>query len=122
MVWVDDMHTRKQLFLDLSDAFIALPGGFGTFEEVLECITWRQLGIHQLPICVLDSFGYYSHLEQQIEMGYKSEFIKHANLVSFCLDIPQVLQVIELESQSVQQRGFNLTWVKGHKKSNSSFI
>ena len=56
------MHERKALMSDLSDAFIALPGGFGTLEEFCEIVTWAQLGLHAKPCGVLNVLGYYSPL------------------------------------------------------------
>src|SRR5690606_34136963 len=56
---VPDMHARKALMAELADAFIALPGGFGTFEELFETITWGQLGIHAKPIGLLNVGGYF---------------------------------------------------------------
>lgn len=59
---VDSMHTRKALMADLADAFIALPGGFGTLEEFFEILSWSQLGIHHKPFGLLNTAGYYNHL------------------------------------------------------------
>ena len=59
---VSSMHERKALMADLSDAFLALPGGFGTFEEFCEIVTWSQLGIHQKPCGLLNVDGYYDPL------------------------------------------------------------
>lgn len=59
---VDSMHTRKARMAELADGFIALPGGFGTFEELFEILTWAQLGFHQKPIGLLDVAGYYDPL------------------------------------------------------------
>jgi len=73
---VPSMHARKALMADLSDAFIALPGGYGTFEEVLEVITWAQLGIHRKPIGVLDALGYFSPLLELIDHGIAEGFIR----------------------------------------------
>ena len=56
------MHERKALMSELADAFIALPGGFGTIEEVVEAVTWTQLGIHAKPVGLLDVDGYFDHL------------------------------------------------------------
>ena len=68
----DTMHTRKARMADLADGFIALPGGFGTFEELLEIITWAQIGLHRKPIGLLNIQGYYdlflgmaTHAEQE---------------------------------------------------------
>ena len=59
---VSSMHERKALMSELADAFIAMPGGFGTIEEVVEAVTWTQLGIHRKPVALLDVDGYYEHL------------------------------------------------------------
>ncbi len=59
---VESMHERKALMADLSDGFIALPGGYGTMDEFHEILTWRQLGIHNKPIGLLNAQGYYDHL------------------------------------------------------------
>jgi uncharacterized protein (TIGR00730 family) len=59
---VGSMHERKARMSELADAFIALPGGFGTIEEVVEAVTWTQLGIHRKPVALLDVDGYYQHL------------------------------------------------------------
>ena len=56
------MHERKSLMADLSDGFIALPGGFGTIEEILEIITWSQLGMHRKPCGMLNVCHYYDKL------------------------------------------------------------
>ena len=59
---VDSMHQRKELMADLSDAFIALPGGLGTFEELFEIVTWSQLGFHHKPVGLLNIDSYYDTL------------------------------------------------------------
>ncbi len=56
---VESMHERKALMADLADGFIAMPGGFGTYDELFEMITWAQLGIHQKPIGLLNVAGYF---------------------------------------------------------------
>jgi uncharacterized protein (TIGR00730 family) len=64
---VDNMHTRKRAMFDLSDAFIVLPGGLGTLEEFFEVVTWRQLGMHDKPIIVLNAEGYWDNLVGMID-------------------------------------------------------
>ncbi len=59
---VASMHERKALMSELADAFVALPGGYGTIEEVVEAVTWTQLGIHAKPVGLLDVDGYFEHL------------------------------------------------------------
>eukprot|EP00741_Cyanophora_paradoxa_P007487 tig00001130_g7242.t1 len=74
-VKVDSMHTRKAKMAAMSDAFIALPGGYGTLEELLESVTWTQLGVHSKPIGVLNVGGYYDHLLAQIAHSRDEGFI-----------------------------------------------
>ena len=59
---VDSMHTRKRLMFERADAFVALPGGLGTLDETIEIITWRQLGLHDKPILLVDQDGYWQPL------------------------------------------------------------
>ena len=56
------MHERKATICNISDAMVALPGGIGTFEELLECLTWKQLGLHHNPVVILNTDGYYDKL------------------------------------------------------------
>jgi len=65
---VDSMHERKALMVDLSDGFIALPGGFGTMDEFHEVLTWRQLRIHNKPIGLLNACGFYDPLLAQFDL------------------------------------------------------
>jgi uncharacterized protein (TIGR00730 family) len=72
---VNTMHERKAIMAELSDAFIAMPGGFGTFEEVMETITWGQLGIHRKPVGLLNIAGYYDPLLTMIDRAIEEGFI-----------------------------------------------
>lgn len=72
---VASMHERKALMEKLSDAFLALPGGFGTYEEMLEMVTWSQLGLHRKPVGLLNVGGFYDALLMQIERGIEEGFI-----------------------------------------------
>ncbi|XP_021760129.1 cytokinin riboside 5'-monophosphate phosphoribohydrolase LOG3 [Chenopodium quinoa] len=78
---VADMHQRKAEMARHSDAFIALPGGYGTLEELLEVITWAQLGIHDKPVGLLNVDGYYNSLltfiDQAVEEGFISPSARH---------------------------------------------
>ncbi|CAL5359275.1 unnamed protein product [Camellia sinensis] len=73
---VSDMHERKAEMARESDAFIALPGGYGTMEELLEMITWSQLGIHKKPVGLLNVDGYYNSLLALFDNGVEEGFIK----------------------------------------------
>lgn len=76
---VNDMHERKAKMGELSDAFIALPGGYGTLEEIFEIVSWGQIGIHQKPIGMLNVAGYYDPLIDMINKGVKGGFIPSPN-------------------------------------------
>jgi uncharacterized protein (TIGR00730 family) len=73
---VASMHERKALMADLSDGFIALPGGFGTLEEFCEVVTWTQLGIHQKPCGLLNVEGYYDGLLAFFAHALQEQFLK----------------------------------------------
>ncbi|MDB4948907.1 MAG: hypothetical protein JWM27_1556 [Gemmatimonadetes bacterium] len=73
---VDTMHQRKAMMADLSDGFVALPGGFGTFEEFCEVLTWSQLGFHPKPCGLLDVAGYYAPLLALFDHGVAEGFIR----------------------------------------------
>jgi uncharacterized protein (TIGR00730 family) len=70
------MHERKALMADLADAFIALPGGIGTFEELFEVYTWAQLGLHRKPLGVLDVAGYYAPLRAMLDHAVEQRFLR----------------------------------------------
>ena len=76
MVVVDSMHARKAKMAELSDAFVALPGGFGTFEEFFEVVTWSQLGLHAKPCGLLDVAGYYRPLVALIDHAVEHGFVR----------------------------------------------
>jgi uncharacterized protein (TIGR00730 family) len=74
---VPSMHERKALMVELSDAFIALPGGLGTFEEFFEALTWAQLSLHQKPCGLLNVAGYFAALMSFLDYVVDEQFIKH---------------------------------------------
>ncbi len=89
---VETMHERKARMADLADAFIALPGGFGTFEELFEIITWAQIGLHQKPIGILNVDGYYDPLLAMAEKSAAQGFVYVDNRKLFvCKDEPEAL-------------------------------
>lgn len=92
---VSSMHERKAKMNELSDAFIALPGGFGTFEELFEVVTWAQLGIHTKPIGILNIDGYYQKL---------FEFLDHAFSDQFIHEIFRSIMVFENSEESLLDR------------------
>ena len=76
---VKDMHSRKRLMASESDAFVALPGGYGTVEEIMECITWSQLGIHSKPIVLFNVNGFFDPLLEFIQNAILNGFVSAAN-------------------------------------------
>jgi len=103
---VDSMHTRKMMMAQLSDAFIALPGGFGTMEEIFEATTWTQLNFHEKPVGLLNTDGFYDSLLAWIAHARGEGFIKeiHGNLLTSHAD-PQTLlgDLAELEIPALAQ-------------------
>ncbi|HEV7467353.1 MAG TPA: TIGR00730 family Rossman fold protein [Candidatus Dormibacteraeota bacterium] len=84
---VGSMHERKQLMFDLSDAFIALPGGLGTLEELLEITTWAGLDLHRKPIGLLDVLGYFDGLVTLLDHAVLSGFLTPRNRGLILLDL-----------------------------------
>jgi TIGR00730 family protein len=79
VITTPDMHTRKKLMAEKADACVALPGGIGTLEELLEIITWKQLGLYNNPIILLNTNGYYSDLLAMLARCMKEKFM-HSDL------------------------------------------
>jgi hypothetical protein len=75
LIVVDSMHTRKATMAELADGFIALPGGYGTFEEFFEVLTWAQLGLHAKPCGLLNINRYYDHLLAFLDHSVKEMFV-----------------------------------------------
>ena len=73
---VGSMHERKALMVDLSDGFIALPGGYGTFDELCEVLSWAQLGLHQKPVGVLNIAGYFDRLLAMLDHAAAERFLR----------------------------------------------
>lgn len=92
---VGSMHERKALMADLADGFIALPGGFGTFDELFEIITWAQLGLHSKPIGLLDVAGYFAPLRA---------LVVHASTEGFIPAAHQALLMYELSPVNLLDR------------------
>lgn len=75
LVVVDTMHQRKTRMYELSDAFVALPGGFGTMDEMFEMLTWAQLGLHRYPCAFVDTHGYYQPLRHMMDQMVTEGFV-----------------------------------------------
>jgi hypothetical protein len=92
---VKTMHERKALMAELADGFIALPGGYGTFEEFFEVLAWGQLGWHHKPVGLLDSSGFYAKLQ---------EFLEHAEREGFLRTEHRALMLVEHDPEKMLAR------------------
>lgn len=82
---VSSMHEREQLMFDLSDGFVAFPGGFGTMEEIIEMITWKQMGIHGKPIVIANIVGFFDPLLRQFEVAIERKFARKEDRILFAV-------------------------------------
>lgn len=89
LVVVDTMHKRKEIMYLRSNAFVVLPGGFGTLDECFEILTWRQLKLHSKPVYVLNFRGFYEHLQVHLQRAHEEGFIsrEHLDLIHFVDDL-----------------------------------
>ena len=100
---VDSMHTRKRRMAELSDAFVVLPGGLGTLDEMFEIITWRQLGLHHKPIVIVNQDGYWTNLLRMIDHMNDAGYLRaeHMALLRIVDDVDQVLPALEETGEPV---------------------
>jgi uncharacterized protein (TIGR00730 family) len=94
---VRSMHERKAMMANRADAFIALPGGFGTMDEFMEIVTWAQLGIHSKPCVLVNVAGYYDPLLRFLEVAVEDGFIRYENrgLIQVAQSPAEALEMIE---------------------------
>ncbi|KAF6072609.1 LOG family protein domain protein [Candida albicans] len=104
------MHTRKRLMAQEADAFVALPGGIGSIDELAEITTWCQLNIHGKPIVVYNVDGYYDNFFKMIQgfvdCGFLSE--KNGQIIKVANSVEEVLEIIE--NYEIPEGRFNLKW------------
>ncbi|XP_004291058.1 PREDICTED: cytokinin riboside 5'-monophosphate phosphoribohydrolase LOG8 [Fragaria vesca subsp. vesca] len=119
---VRDMHERKASMAEESDAFIALPGGYGTLEETLEMITWAQLGIHKKPVGLLNVDGYYDCLLSLFDNGVDEGFIKPAarDIVVYAPTAKELMIKMEQYTPSHQAIASHESWKKAQRELASS--
>jgi uncharacterized protein (TIGR00730 family) len=86
LIPVGSMHQRKQKMADLADAFLALPGGIGTMEELFEAFTWLQLGLHHKPVGLLNVAGFYDRLIEFLAHMQEQRFLKPQHFASLLVD------------------------------------
>lgn len=96
---VNDMHERKATMATLADAFIALPGGFGTLEELFEVLTWSQIGYHSKPVAILDVDSYYHHLDLFIQHAQNTGLLKkqYGQLFQVTRTVEQALKICQVD-------------------------
>jgi uncharacterized protein (TIGR00730 family) len=94
---VKSMHERKAMMAELSDGFIAMPGGIGTMEEFFEVLSWAQLGIHRKPCALLNTGGYYDRLIEFLDHAVQHDFLKpkHRSLLLLANEPPEILSRFE---------------------------
>ena len=99
LVEVPDMHARKRAMYERADAFCALPGGYGTLEEVFEAATWTQLGLHDRhkPVVLMDHNGFWSGLETFLDRAVSDGFVKPGNrgIVSRATSVAEALAILD---------------------------
>src|SRR5580704_12967868 len=97
LVLVETMHERKALMAKEADAFVALPGGFGTLDEFFEILTWAQLGIHAKPCVLINTAGYYDHLLSFLQVAIDEGFLKQKNkaLIQVVADAEEAIACIQ---------------------------
>ncbi len=112
LVVVETMHERKMRMFELSAAFIALPGGFGTLDELFEIVTWSQLGLHDKPIGMLNIHGFYDPLLTQWERMIGEGFLKQGSRELIVVDDDPVRLLAKVEAYDVSK---NDKWVRRHQ-------
>ncbi|CAK9437951.1 uncharacterized protein LODBEIA_P23290 [Lodderomyces beijingensis] len=107
---VKDMHTRKRLMAQEASAFVALPGGYGTLEELMEVVTWQQLNIHNKPIVIFNINGFFDNFLKFIQDAIASEFVskKNGEIIKVATTVDGVIEAIE--EYEVPEGRFNLKW------------
>lgn len=107
---VKDMHTRKRLMGEEADAFVALPGGYGTMEELMEVVTWHQLNIHNKPIVVYNLNGFYDSFLAWVKDAIDSQFVseKNGEIIIVATSAEEVMSAID--KYEVPEGRFNLKW------------
>jgi uncharacterized protein (TIGR00730 family) len=106
LIVVENMHQRKMMMFERSEAFVILPGGLGTLDEAFEILTWKQLGLHRKPIIVANIDGYWDGLLSLVDHGVEEGFIRprHARLFAVVDQVSAILPTLA-EMQGVDEAG-----------------
>lgn len=108
LIETETMHERKRMMADLSDGIIALPGGCGTMEELLEIITWKQLGLYLKPIVILNTNGFYNPLLEMLERAIGQHFMRRQH--------GSIWQVAQTPDEAIQLLYTTPMWSKDIRK------
>ncbi len=102
LIEVESMHIRKALMIERADLLIALPGGFGTLDELFEALTWRQIRLHAIPLGLLNVAGYYDPLIEMINRMHSDGFVqdRHVSLLHVSTDVNELLDTLALITTS----------------------
>lgn len=119
LIKVETMQERKAKMAELADAFIVLPGGFGTLEELFEVLTAAQLGFHTKPIAIINTNGFYDFLKMQIDNMVKEKMLlePHANMLIFCESPQDAIEQMEKYSAPVLGK-----WVDDIRRENGHVV
>ena len=101
---VGTMHEREQLLFDLSDAFVAFPGGFGTLEEIIEMLTWKQLGIHGKPIVFANIGGFFDPVLAQFDLAIQKKYARREDKILYAVAPTTKAILTMLEGAPVMSR------------------
>lgn len=114
LIVVDDINTRKTRMAEMADAFVALPGGFGTFDELFEILTWSQIGLHRSPVGILNTLEYFTPLLAVIEHARQEGFIYNEHIELLITESDSQALLTRMEAF---ERPQNLErWVQRHKE------
>ena len=102
---VADMHVRKALMTDLTDGFIALPGGYGTLDELFEALTWLQLSYHQKPVGLLNVAGFFDHLIAFLDHARDARFLRDMHRNALNVDDDLVRLIAKMRAAEVPDTG-----------------
>jgi uncharacterized protein (TIGR00730 family) len=107
---VRSMHDRKAMMTELSDGFLALPGGLGTLEELFEVLSWAQLGIHEKPVALLNVGGYFDPLLTFLDRSLDEGFVRpeHHALLLRGDDVDEVLAKMDAYEPAISQKWLDL--------------
>ncbi|HSC80836.1 MAG TPA: TIGR00730 family Rossman fold protein [Chitinolyticbacter sp.] len=114
LVVVDSMHTRKARMAELADAFVAMPGGFGTLDELFEILTWAQIGLHGKPVALLNTLGYFDGLLAYMRTAAQGGFVRMDEVERLVVDADVETLLQRLAAIPVHDAGWRRHDVRTH--------